>query len=189
MADYQLYATSALGGYDHDFGETGLKEVDGLGIVSVAVPLGGRDALAKAVRSAYGCGLPKPTVSVLSKGKSARLVSTQADQFFVLFDHAEPDAAEQVAERLGEAGYYTDQSDNWLALELSGAAARRALQRLCQVDTDPDVFKVNASARTVMHHLGALVIRTGEDRYLLLSARSSALSFLHAVETAVESVT
>ena len=39
-----------------------------------------------------------------------------------------------------------------------------------------------------MEHLGVLIMRTGEDRFLLLSASSSAGSFLHAVETAIKSV-
>ena len=34
----------------------------------------------------------------------------------------------------------------------------------------------------------SLIMRTGEDRFLLLSASSSAGSFLHAVETAIECV-
>ncbi len=188
MADYKLYGTSALGGYDRGFDGAALKEVSGLSIVSVAVPLDGRAELAAAVKSAFGCALPKPTVSVMSKDKSMRLVSTQADQFFVLFEHSEPDAADHIATKLGAAGYYTDQSDNWVTLDLSGPLARSALERICPVDLDPDKFKVNASARTVMHHLGTLILRTGEDTYLLMSTRSSALSFVHVVESAVENV-
>ena len=125
---------------------------------------------------------------MLSKDKSVRLVSTQADQFFVLFDHAAADAAEQVARQLGDTGYFTDQTDNWVALNLLGAAARPALERACPLDLHPDAFGLNASARTVLDHLGTLVVHTGEDRYLLLSARSSALSFLHVLETVVENV-
>lgn len=189
MADYTLDTRTALGGYDHEFEGAALKEVTGLGIVSVAIPLDGKPALAAAVKSAYGCALPKPTQSVLSKDKSVRLVPTQADQFFVLFDHADPDAAGHVAGLLGATGYYTDQSDNWVALALSGPVARRALERICPVDLAPDAFKVNASVRTVMHHMGALILRTGDDAYLLLSASSSALSFQHMVETAVDNVT
>lgn len=188
MADFELYTTSALGGYDHDFDRAALKEVTGLAIVSVAVPLDGQAALTAAVKSAFGCALPKAKASVLSRNKSMRLVPSQADQFFVLFDHAGAAAADVVADRLGDAGYYTDQSDNWVALALSGPLARPALERLCPIDLHPASFKVNASARTVMHHLGVLIIRTGEHEYLLISARSSALSFLHAVETAVENV-
>ena len=44
------------------------------------------------------------------------------------------------------------------------------------------------AARTVMEHLGVLILRTGEDDYLLLSASSSAKSFLHAVEVSLTNV-
>jgi sarcosine oxidase subunit gamma len=188
VADYKLHSTSALGGYDRGFDGAALREVSGLAVVSVAVPLDGRAELAAAVKSAFGCALPKPALSVLSKDKSVRLVSTQADQYFALFDHAEPDAADHIADKLGAAGYYTDQSDNWVTLDLSGPLALSALERICPVDLDPDKFRVNASARTVMHLLGTLILRTGEDTYLLMSARSSALSFAHTVETAVENL-
>jgi sarcosine oxidase subunit gamma len=189
VADYKLYSTSALGGYDRDFDGATLKEVAGLAVVSVAVPLDGKTALAAAVKSAFGCGLPKPALSVLSKDKSVRLVPTQADQFFAVFEHAEADAADQIAAKLGDAGYYTDQSDNWVTLALSGPIARSALERICPIDLNPEIFKVNASARTVMHHLGTLILRTGDHSYLLMSTRSSALSFVHTVETAVENLT
>lgn len=188
MADYKLCSTSVLGGYDRDFDGAALKEVAGLAIVSVAVPLDGRTALAAAVKSAFGCALPKPALSALSRDKSVRLVPTQADQFFVLFEHSEPDAADHIAAKLGDAGYYTDQSDNWVTLALSGPKARSALERICPVDLNPEIFRMNASARTVMHHLGTLILRTGEDAYLLMSARSSALSFVHMVESAVETL-
>ncbi|MYA88775.1 MAG: sarcosine oxidase subunit gamma, partial [Boseongicola sp. SB0662_bin_57] len=42
---------------------------------------------------------------------------------------------------------------------------------------------------TVMEHMGAMAIRTGDDAFLLLSAGSSAESFLHAVETSYRYVT
>ena len=53
----------------------------------------------------------------------------------------------------------------------------------------PDAFVEGAAARTVMEHLGVLILRTGPDAYLLLSASSSAGSFLHAVETSLVNVT
>jgi sarcosine oxidase subunit gamma len=40
-----------------------------------------------------------------------------------------------------------------------------------------------------MEHLGTIVLRDGTDSFLLLSAHSSAESFLHAVETSIRNVT
>ena len=39
-----------------------------------------------------------------------------------------------------------------------------------------------------MEHMGAIIHREGTDRFLLLSASSSARSFLHAVEASLEHV-
>jgi sarcosine oxidase subunit gamma len=39
-----------------------------------------------------------------------------------------------------------------------------------------------------MEHLGVLILRSGDDEYLLLSASSSARSFLHAVETSLRNI-
>lgn len=189
MSDLVLTPLSALRGYDRDFNGTHLREISDLSIVSVAVPIDGIKDISKAVKSSYGCSLPQPNLSVHSKDGKTRLVSTQADQFMVLFDNIDPDGGTKVSAALGSAGYYTDQTDNWVALALSGPHARAALERLSQVDLAASSFALNASARTQMEHLGVLVIRSGDDTFLLLSARSSAKSFLHAVEVSVKNVT
>ncbi|MBT8415130.1 MAG: hypothetical protein KJO30_12445, partial [Boseongicola sp.] len=51
------------------------------------------------------------------------------------------------------------------------------------LDLDPDTFPTGSAARTVMEHLGAMIVRVDDTRFWLMSARSSAMSFLHAVET------
>lgn len=189
MPEFALAAVSALDGYSQDFDGAVLREVTDLEIVSVAVPIAGQKKLAAKIKSAYGCAVPKPTTTTQSKDGLVRLVSTQADQFLLLFDTATPDGGDKVAARLNTAGYITDQTDNWAVLRLSGPNSRTALERICPVDLHPDVFALNASARTHMEHLGVLVIRTEADAFLLLSARSSAKSFLHAVVVSVKNVT
>ena len=110
------------------------------------------------------------------------------DLAFVLFERATPDAEEAVAERLGDAAYLTDQTDTWCALEIEGPVCRTALERICPLDLHPRGFAVDDVARTVMEHLGVIIARTREHGFLLLSASSSAGSFLHAVETSARNV-
>ena len=102
------------------------------------------------------------------------------------FPHATPDANASVQAKLNGTGYTTDQTDNWVILEVSGKATLSALERLCPLNLDLDAFPVGASGRTVMEHMGALIVRTGEDSFLLMSASSSAKSFAHAVELSFE---
>ena len=182
----KLIATTPLGGFTRHFGDTTLSEVTGLALVSLACPLGGDDALAAGLETGYALTRPTPGTSTVSG--ETRLIWTAPDQMLLALPHDAPDAAQIVGAAISGSAYVTDQTDNWCALELSGPRARAALERVCPVDLHPHAFALGAAARTVMEHMGALVIRTGEDRFLLLSASSSAGSFLHAVEQSVANV-
>ena len=82
----------------------------------------------------------------------------------------------------------TLQSDNWVGVRISGTRSRDALERICPLDLHPDVFGIDQVARTVMEHLGVIILREDKDSFLMLSASSSAKSFLHAIETSIHNV-
>lgn len=185
MPEFMLTSAPPLAGYDQSFEGVTLSAPADLAIVSIALPLGGEAAAEKAIRTAYGAALPAPGKSVLSKDGSARLVRLSPDAAFVVFTHATPDAEPHVAGKLKGAAYTTDQTDVWTGLEIFGTNARTALERICPIDLHPDAFTEGDAARTTMEHLGTLIIRTGKDTFLLMSASSSAKSFLHAVETSI----
>lgn len=188
MADFTLTSEPPLKGFDHGFGDTRLHAPADLAIVSIALPLGAEDTALKAIKSAFDADLPAPGQSVMGKDDT-RLVRLGPDQAFAIFTRATPDAEPHVQGLLNGAAYTTDQTDVWSGLMLDGPLARTALERICPIDLHPDAFVEGAAARTVMEHLGALIIRTGPDAYLLLSASSSAGSFLHAVEISLLNVT
>lgn len=187
MADYTLISAQPLAGYDETIGGIRLHAPADLALVSVALPLGGEAAALKAVRAAYGTDLPDPGKSAVAKD-GVRLVRLGPDQGFVIFTHPTPDAEDVVAGKLKGKAYTTDQTDVWTGLAIEGARARTALERICPLDLHPDAFAVDDAARTVMEHLGVLIIRTEANGYLLLSASSSANSFLHAIETSIHNV-
>jgi len=188
VPEFKLISTPPLAGYDQTFGATRLHAPADLAIVSLAFPLGDEKAALAAVTSAYGTDMPEPGQSVIAKD-GARLVRLGSDQGFVIFSHTAPDAERVVAKRLNGAAYTTDQTDVWIGVELVGPGSRAALERICPIDLHPDAFAIGHAARTVMEHLGTLIIRTDEDAFLLLSASSSAQSFLHAVETSLRNTT
>ena len=187
MSEFTLTSAPPLAGYNQPFGDITLKAPADLALVSVALPLGTETAAKKAIKAAYGADLPEPGKSVVAKD-GARLVRLSPDQGFVIFTHPTPDAERVVAERIKGKAYTTDQTDVWTGLEISGTGSRRALERICPLDIHPDAFAEDDAARTVMEHLGVLIIRTEAEAYLLLSASSSAGSFLHAVETSIHNV-
>src|SRR5690606_8877225 len=97
---------------------------------------------------------------------------------------AVPDLEAVLAAALGDSASLTDQSDAWVRLLLSGPNVRAALARLCMLDLDDSCFPPGSAARTVLKHLGAVILRPDAESSELWSARSSARSFAHALQTA-----
>lgn len=188
MAEHTLISAPPLAGLDKTINDIRLLAPQDLAIVAVALPLGGEKAALAAIRAGYGADLPPPGASVTAPRDGARLLRLAPDLAFVLFERATPDAEAAVAAHLGDAAYLTDQTDTWCALELSGPTSRAALERICPIDLHPRAFAEGDVARTAMEHLSVIVLRTGRDSFLLLSASSSAASFLHAVETSAENI-
>ena len=186
MADISLTAEPFLGGFQQDFGTTALTEVTDAALMSIAQPIGGRDALKKAVKMAWGCSLPSPGQSAISSDENLRLLCLGPDSFLAIATNGTP--VPKVIGQLGDSGYYTDQTDNWVMLRLKGQMAFAALERICPIDLHIGAFPKGAFARTSMEHLGAIVLREGQDDFLLMSTSSSAASFLHAVTTSLGNV-
>jgi sarcosine oxidase subunit gamma len=176
----KLFATSPLAGYDQNIGDMRLREVTDLNLTSLAIPHQGTAKLKRAIKE--GLGLTMPTAIKSTASDKIRLMMTQPDQMFALSTRTKH-AESSMTKFIGDAAYITDQTDAWVVLELSGPSSREALERICQIDLHTDVFKHNHMARTTIEHLGSIVIRTSKDTFLLMSASSSAASFLHAVET------
>jgi len=187
VPEYSLTPAAPLAGTDITIADTRLVAPVDLAIVSVALPLGAEKAAQKAIKTAYGVALPEVGKSSLAKD-GARIVRLGSDLAFVIFTHPTPDAEPAVAARLKGAAYTTDQTDVWTALDLSGPNARAALERICPIDLHPDAFALGDAARTMMEHLGTLIIRTGDDSFRLMSGSSSAGSFLHAIETSLSNI-
>ena len=191
MADYSLTAEPFLGRLEQHYDNVKLREIYDLAVVSAAIPLRKLASANKALTAAFRVGLPEVGMSALSKKGNMRLLRLSSDQAFVFFPRAQQNtgAEPHVANLLGGAFYTTDQSDVWVTLELSGGGTRRALERICPLDLTPKAFGIGAVARTSMEHLGTIIIRNGEDSFLLMSASSSAHSFLHALETSIKNTT
>lgn len=187
MADYQLIAEPPLAGTDLALGTLRLRATGELSIVSIALPLGDEAAAEKALKSAYRVPLPESGHSVVSP-EGVRIVRTGADQAMVLLPEIRQSPEQYVSETLKGTVYTTDQSDVWTALTLEGTGALAVLERICPLDLHVSVFPTDAAARTLMEHLGVMIIRTREDAFMLLSASSSATSFLHAIETSMRNV-
>ena len=191
-----LTAQSPLGGYNTIIDGTSLIEVTGLSMVSVAPFAGSQAAFQTAIAKLFKTDKsdsPKPsaTMALDQSGKQLCILMPSAqNQWFLCFDDdgTNPiDAAKTlIGKSLSKQMAMTDQSDSWVILALSGPQSRQTLSRICPIDCGVSAMPIGTTARTSMEHLGAIITRRPDEGdhqpcFWLLSARSSAASFLHAI--------
>lgn len=186
MAEFDLIAETPLGGLHKTCEGLAIEEVTGRAIVSIA--FSDRAGLERTMRKSLDLTLPFVGNTAWVESRDLLVLSLQSDQIFVLFPQTAHRPDIEIAEIAGDQSYVTDQSDGWALLRVSGPRSRAALERICMLDLHPDIFTVGAVARTVMDHLGVIIHRDDEHSFLLMSARSSAESFAHAVVTSAENV-
>ena len=185
MLKQTMEATSPLDGYSRKFADITLAEVVDTAIVSIAFPFDNVTALQDKVTKAYSTSLPDCGNSTVSKDGLVRFLGVQSNQIFALCDFDGKNAVRVLANQLGNSGYYTDQSDSWVMLRLSGPKVLAVLERICPLDLSPNIFEPGSVARTAMEHLSTIVLRERLENFFFMSPRSSARSFLHALETSI----
>lgn len=188
MSNDQLKAESPLAGYSRNFGGTGLFEICDRAMVSMATPKDGERVLQNQLRQIYELDMPGVGQWLSSDIDHAQFLRLQDDLCFVLFDYSGDRAVEKFAEKVSLA-YLSDQSDSWVMLHLRGEKSREALARICPIDLHPGVFKPGDVARTVMEHIGTIIVCDAENEYTLMALRSYAESFLHTIEVSIKNVT
>ena len=191
-----LTPQSPLGGYNMIIDATSLIEVTGLSMVSVAPLAGSQAAFQTAIAKLFKTSKsnsPKPsaTMALDQSGKQLCILMPSAqNQWFLCFDDdgTNPiDAAKTlIGKSLSKQMAMTDQSDSWVILALSGPQSGQTLSRICPIDCGVSAMPMGTTARTSMEHLGAIITRRPDEGdhqpcFWLLSARSSAASFLHAI--------
>lgn len=182
-----LQATAPLQSRAVTIGETSLWVVANRPLYSLSVPLNEDAAFDTALGHRFGID-SRPAPGQFSQQDGFRLCGLARDQLFVLGVHSgEPDAA-KLAQEVGTAAYVTDQSDAWVMVEIKGARAFSALERLCPVNLAPHAFPAGSLARTSMEHLSVIIMAEPDGGFSLLSPISSAESFWHALETSLVNV-
>ena len=191
-----LTAQSPLGGYEMITDGTSLIEVTSLSIVSIAPLAGNQTAFQTAMAKLFktgktGSSKPNATMALDRSGKPRCILMPSAqNQWFLCFDDdgTNPiDAAKALLGKgLSKQMAMTDQSDSWVILALSGLHSRQTLARICPIDCSASAMPIGTTARTSMEHLGAIITRRPDEGdhqpcFWLLSARSSAASFLHVI--------
>ncbi len=188
MAEFELTANTILNGYRTESEGISISEVTGKAIVSIATANNQEGALQKAIIQFFQVDIPAVGESVITRYNNGCLLGLQPAQFFFIFDASLPNPVKAIEKALGSSAYLTDQSDSWVMISLAGSYSRLALERICPIDLHPEVFHIGRVARTSMEHLSVIIHREAAEKFLMLSPRSSAASFLQAIETSVRNV-
>lgn len=180
----KLTSELVLEGYSHHFEGAELAEVTGRAMVSMAIPKGEKNALEQQLKEMCGLAFPEVGQWCSSEPANTQVLRLQDDLCFVLFDYSGDRAVEEFKQKISGA-YLSDQSDSWVMLRLSGEQSREALARICPIDLHSAVFSPGSVTRTVMEHIGVMIVCEAENQYLLMALRSYAGSFLHALEVSL----
>lgn len=184
MLDIKLEPTSPLNGASFDYEGLAIRELLDVKLLSVAASSDQKSSASDALNQ--HCGVNWPEVGQSTSNGKTRCLGLQTDQVFVMNIDANS-IHDQLAEDLAPNFPVTDQSDSWAAVEVSGNRSVDALERICPIDLHESVFVEGAVARSTMEHLSVIIIRL-DAAYLLLSPRSSADSFLHALTQSADFV-
>jgi heterotetrameric sarcosine oxidase gamma subunit len=166
----ELIAKTALDGRSLTLDGVTLAERSVGTITSVAVLPGGAKAVAKGLKP---LGLAMPAPNSFAEKKGVRIVWTGREQAFLI--GAESPVLEGAA--------VTDQSDGWAVLALSGVAAVDVLARLVPLDLRLGAFPVGSAVRSVLNHMNAVFLRTGDYAFEVMVFRSMARTAWHELET------
>ncbi|MDK3018931.1 sarcosine oxidase subunit gamma [Pseudodonghicola flavimaris] len=155
-----------------------LRENPGLGLASLALRRGGT------APSPFGLTLPDPGGWAASGAYAA--FWTGPDQWMIEAEgRGEEDfAAALKAEAPGCS--ITEQTDGWVAFEITSVAGGAPLSRLMEklVNVDAAGFGPGHATRTGLEHMSVFLIRRAEDRLAIIGMRTLAGSLWHAIETA-----
>jgi len=108
------------------------------------------------------------------------LVSTGPKTWLAYAEQGESHFAEGLQTRLAGLASISDQSGGYVLFRVTGANARRLLQRGVPIDLHPDAFPPGSAATTVIAHIGVILWQSeAADGFTLATFRSYATSLQH----------
>lgn len=179
-----LESTTAFSGLERSIGELTIRDAGHRVMISLAFKSGKRDAIDALCQSRLGISLP--AMGGVSRARDGlTLLGLQYDQIWCCQEDSGDADARNLSARLGNQDglYLTDHGDGWAILSLEGKSILAVLERLCPLNLDTRFFPVQSVSRTVLEHMGAVIIRTGDFAFDIMTPRSYASSLLHAVES------
>ncbi|RZU63316.1 sarcosine oxidase subunit gamma [Zhihengliuella halotolerans] len=134
-------------------------------------------ASAQALEAVFGVDLPTRHGQVAGDASALHLIWLAPDEFLavdVSRQQGAGEADEAAAALEGLPGQVIDLSANRTILELSGASARKVLEKGCHADLHPRAFAVGAAIVTQLGPVPIILHRTGESEFRLYPRSSFA---------------
>jgi len=188
VSNYTLTKLTPLDGARHEFDGLSISEITDKSLVMLAIPSDKSQDVAGALNSSCGLSIPDMCRSAVSDDGSITLWRLQKNQLMVYFSYPEDGAESYLIDKFNAPAYYTDQSDTWAMIRVSGVESCKVLERICPLDLDPNIFSVGSVSRTVMEHIGTIIYKDNKDSFVLLTMRSFAISMMHALEVSAKNV-
>lgn len=171
----ELIPTGPLQGHDPVSAAGCTLEPLALGPMAAIQPWPGRTPAVDTALKSRGLGFPAPGRSL--EVADTRILWAGRDTAF-LIGTAPPDLTDAAV---------IDLTDGWVGMTLAGAAAVEVLARLVPMDLRPATFGEGATARTLLNHVPALILRRGGDFEILVPA-SYARTAWHEIATTMRSL-
>ena len=189
--NFTLTASSPLDRHSTIIDGASLAKISPRSIVSVSPLSGNEETFNTTIAKLFNSTFPSATKAFELTGKNACVfLPSSHSQWFICFDDEFPDPVAKASDLLGKMTSnrlaMTDQSDAWVILELAGPLIHQTLERICPIDCNSTAMPIGSTARTMIEHLGTIISRRPNDAngnpcFWLMSARSSAASFLHVI--------
>ena len=170
----KLTPTLPLGGFIKEWPDLSFKEHFMGELISLACVLGNETEFKAKFISTFAKAPPEPNQIIEIEGGYA--MWSGQDQYMIILTGENIDADLDLSKKFRGAAYTTLQTDGWASLELIGTKSFDVLERFIPLDIRraPKHF----AARTSAHHIAVMVLKFSETKFLLLTPRSSAHSFL-----------
>ena len=183
MHDYILRAVNILEDYESEINGIKISEIKNKEIYALAIKEKNEKKATMSLLKHFDAQMPLVGKGSVSEKYNLKILRLSADQLFLFFDNKNLTDVQNTFKNLYDSFFITEQTDAWCGLKVSGKNIEECLIRVSPIDISLENFPVNAFAKTMMEHLGTIMIRSHKQEFELFSASSSARSFLHAVET------
>ncbi len=185
--NFNLVAEPPLGFNQKKFKNLILFEELEYSLISVSLSDNHYTLFKKNIFNSFKLDLPKVGSTKISTVDNTKIIALQPNQYFFMYKRISDFPVDELKSHVG-IGYYSDQSDSWSIIKISGENTISALERICPIDLSIEKFKIDGVNRTQMEHLSVIMIRIAVNEFILMSPRSSSHSFYNILTQSAQNI-